>query len=110
MDRCNSSHFYNLNQTQLELHQLSEFYCTTFNETIGGGWGHDISIPTWYIKLCDKYTEAKYNITCATEAEYKDLGSIYAGEKALKPIFNSKNYEFPILDQLYYKFLHLQIS
>ena len=52
----------------------------------------------------------KYNITCATNKEYKDLGDLYISEMKYKPSLSSKEHDTSIKDYFFYRYFNMDTN
>jgi len=109
---CNTS---NVDNETLVRESLDTFYCFNFdseNITVGGDWPLDnIGYIDYFIKKCDKKTEERYNITCATDKEYttdNNYGDkFYAGLKYSNYIVNPSSLDKAVNRDFIYTFQSL---
>ena len=81
--------------------RLDLYYCANYTNSLVGGefaGSENLGIINFFVKKCDKETEAKFNITCASldEVEKAFGGFVYISYYAQKNHIDPKNHEHPI--------------
>jgi len=106
--KCNSSHIDNLFISQKE---VESFYCIDLRDYyFGGDWiSEKLGFLSFFIQKCNKSTEKKYNLTCATEKEIEDnyMNKLYVGLMKFDNLINPKNLSYPFKADLQYSFQSL---
>ena len=72
-------------------------YCFDFNAVIGGYWDvKTVKYLNYILRRCDKKTEQKYNITCATDEEVNQvLPVVYITIFTQNRLMDPQNYKSP---------------
>jgi len=92
--KCNTEHIDN--KTLYE--KFTTFYCMNINEyKFGGDWREsNIAILYYYIDKCLPEWAEPRNVTCANQAEFEDLGSLYLGYYTFQNLLDPENFTNPI--------------
>ena len=84
---------------ELNQDQFKGNYCFNINHLAGGYWMDDtLTTLAFNIRRCNNLTQAKYNITCATDNEVKAIsgGAIFLNYVYLNRVIQPQNFNYPI--------------
>jgi hypothetical protein len=92
---------------------FSNFYCPDINHLIGGDFTGDFyGALSFNIKICDKDTESRLNLTCATELEkkHKYKNKFFVGKVTHNHIIDPSDYAIPVIQTFDYTVQQLETS